>query len=411
VALTFTVKPHKDEPVDNATLLGAGKMVSTLADFLASKDLISPLVIAVNGEWGSGKTSLITTVKKELEKKGTVTAIFNAWQYEYSEPAGAMVYQIVSQTGPNKEIRRKAKEMAGLALDIFARKTAGIDLPAIKQHFEGSVSAVTTLSNRLEKYLQEDVQAERMVVFIDDLDRCSLENVIQLLEAVKLFLTVPKAVFVLAVDISKVKLAWSLKYGRVEQSIDEGPVHGKADRLTEEGLKYLEKIIQIQLELPKPSNEQLKEYLKSLDPGYTDDFCNLIAALNLTNPRSIKRFLNLVSFRANIPETGGMKTEAALVWTAMEHAAGEEAAAKMYNAYGDPSMFLQAINELGGFSESSWENQLKSSSKLSLFSNVSLGKLSLRDFWHFSKAVRPFSGKGGDIYTALGQIVAFSRRA
>lgn len=397
MALTFTVKPHKDEPVDNATLLGARKMVSTLTEFLTSNDLISPLVIAVNGEWGSGKTSLIKTVKKEVENNGMVTAMFNAWQYEYSQPAGAMVYEIIRQTRPDEErLKARAIDMAMLTLDIFARKTAGMDLAEAKKHFEGSVSAITTLNEKLHKFLRDEVKVKRLVVFIDDLDRCSLENVIQLLEAIKLFLTVPKIVFVLAVDISKVKLAWSIKYGKSEQ-------------LTEEGLKYLEKIIQIQLELPKPTPEQLTEYLKSLDSGYTDDFCNLIAILNLRNPRAIKRFLNLVSFRATIPETQGMKTEAAVVWTALETAAGEGGAAKLFKVHGNAQKFCAAINELGGLPDNSWERELQSSSRLShLRGNIE--KISLRELRELAKAVRPFSGIGGEIYSSLDQIVAFSRR-
>lgn len=48
----------EDEPVDNAELLGLGKFAETIFTFLTSENLISPLAIAINGEWGSGKTSL-----------------------------------------------------------------------------------------------------------------------------------------------------------------------------------------------------------------------------------------------------------------------------------------------------------------------------------------------------------------
>jgi hypothetical protein len=62
----------------------------------------------------------------------------------------------------------------------------------------------------------------------------------------------------IAVDISKIKLAWSYKYGKI-------------DDFAKEGFKYLEKIFQIEKAIPIPSSEQVKEYVKCLCPGCSDD--------------------------------------------------------------------------------------------------------------------------------------------
>jgi predicted KAP-like P-loop ATPase len=62
----WSINPLLDEPIHDAKLLGLEKTVEALYNFLSSKSLITPLAIAINGEWGSGKTSLINTLKIRL---------------------------------------------------------------------------------------------------------------------------------------------------------------------------------------------------------------------------------------------------------------------------------------------------------------------------------------------------------
>ena len=77
----------KDEPKlnDFDDDFGLSKLAKRLTDILLSTSTPTPFTIGINGEWGSGKTSLINDVCKRIkskEDKNIETAIYNAWEYE-----------------------------------------------------------------------------------------------------------------------------------------------------------------------------------------------------------------------------------------------------------------------------------------------------------------------------------------
>jgi hypothetical protein len=65
----------KDEPLDDAILLGMEGRVKALYEFIKSDDIITPLVMAIHGEWGSGKTSLLLTLKKRIVDHVTIRSL------------------------------------------------------------------------------------------------------------------------------------------------------------------------------------------------------------------------------------------------------------------------------------------------------------------------------------------------
>jgi hypothetical protein len=299
-----------DDPTDNANLLGFGVFVETMSNFLLSPSLISPLVIAINGEWGSGKTSLIRTIKKRIDTAGQQCVFFDAWRFEYSDPAAALIWEVTANLGSkSQELADRARSIGKLAFDIFVRKYAGMSLDEIKKHFSQHVTATDNLATGLQSLVKESIGDKRVVVFIDDLDRCSLENVLQVLESLKLFLNLRNFVFVVAVDIDKLKLAWSYKYGAVDHTANEG-------------LHYLEKIFQIEVGIPQPTSKEIREYIQSLDPKMPTEFTELISLARVSNPRRIKRVLNLISLRSSVSGEAVGKTEAAVIWTVLEALAG-----------------------------------------------------------------------------------------
>ena len=121
-----------------------------------------------------------------------------------------------------------------------------------------------------------------LVVFIDDLDRCSDEVVVKICEAVKLYLDAPGLIFVIACD----------------QSVLARGVASSARGGTGEGRSYLEKIIQVAYRMPPPDEEQIRKLID----GYaresgTDSLINKAVADILAegtgrNPRRIKRIIN-----------------------------------------------------------------------------------------------------------------------
>ncbi len=95
--------------------------------------------------------------------------------------------------------------------------------------------------------LSKTKSVSNLVVIIDDLDRCSPDRIIDTLEAVKLFLSVPKTTFIVAVDERVIEYAVNTRYPRNE--------------VYEISKDYIEKIIQIPVKIPELSPKDLENYL------------------------------------------------------------------------------------------------------------------------------------------------------
>jgi hypothetical protein len=111
---------------------------------------------------------------------------------------------------------------------------------------------------------------DRVVIFIDDLDRCLPDNIVSLLEIVKLFLAVPMTAFVIGADERLVRHAVARRYPDIGD--DEDSV----------SRDYLEKMIQIPIRIPP------------MTPGETETYLNLLgcgAHLDLDSSRKIRTFI------------------------------------------------------------------------------------------------------------------------
>ena len=92
-------------------------------------------------------------------------------------------------------------------------------------------------------------QIDNLIVMIDDLDRCTPERVIETLEAVKLFLSVPKTTFIIAVDNQVMKYSIENKYPKITEDSEDFSDN------------YIEKIIQLPINIPELSETDIKNYL------------------------------------------------------------------------------------------------------------------------------------------------------
>ncbi|MBN1993583.1 MAG: SUMF1/EgtB/PvdO family nonheme iron enzyme [Anaerolineae bacterium] len=122
----------------------------------------------------------------------------------------------------------------------------------------------------------------RLVVFVDDLDRCLPERTVEVLEAIKLFLDVPGCIFVLGVDPAKVQEGVRLRY--------------KTALAPAESAHYLEKIIQVPFILPDIDVQDMRGFVEQLQVDFPppQPQCVDVFALGLDpNPRQIKRAINI----------------------------------------------------------------------------------------------------------------------
>lgn len=264
----------------------------TIAEF-AEDPKLSPLTVGLYGSWGSGKSSLLHLIEKNLLKDGsqTICITMNAWQFEgYEDAKIAIMESLLKLLLKNKGIAQKTTDaikalvkrvdfiklgtnLASKGLPFALSAITGnpiplaVNLTSTLSDFE---SLPTQLENFKESYLKSEEESSQtenvrkfreefakmlnemenlssLVVIIDDLDRCSPERIIDTLEAVKLFLAVPKTTFIVAVDQRIIEYAVDVKYPKangVEISND-----------------YIEKIIQLPIKIPELSPKDIENYM------------------------------------------------------------------------------------------------------------------------------------------------------
>jgi len=286
--------------------------VDSLAQFISECD--TPMTIAIQGDWGSGKTSMMNMIREKLGDR-VITAWFNTWQFSQFGMSSQLSYSFLSyltnqicSSDNNQELLKKIKKItfgfARLAAKIAVENTAGgvaadamdklsdegfnyaDEIISVKEKFEQGVQDKLTQANKGKDIVQKD----RVVVFVDDLDRLPPEIAVELLEVLKLFVDVEKCVFVLAIDYAVVTQGIRKKYG---------------DIMTEDkGKSFFDKIIQLPFKMPVGLynlDNYVKRTLADFKINLDDDEKELDIYKGLflrsigQNPRTLKRLFN--SFR------------------------------------------------------------------------------------------------------------------
>ncbi len=269
------------------------------------------MTVAIQGGWGTGKTSVMNMLSKDLESEADVHVVhFNTWQYSQfdlgDQLATSLLLRIISGMPDTEESEPKKvrlfKIAQGLAL-ASAQVAAPILSHAANTVIPGAGDSLRELASRVALREQElevgpieaierlrnefaqlvEVSGKRVLVFVDDLDRLEPERAVELMEAIKLFLDVPNCVFVLAIDFDVVKRGVMQKYG-----------NGFSDR---KARAFFEKIIQVPFQLPTHVYETrslLEDGLARSNASERDlDACVELAKASIgTNPRATKRLVN-----------------------------------------------------------------------------------------------------------------------
>ena len=173
----------------------------------------TPLTLGVHAPWGMGKSSLMRRLEKRLKKEKNVSTVwFNAWTFEGEDVLEGLVKSVLSALDQNvlrKVLKSdKFKAVLKVVLSIVSR-SAGIDklVDDLWQHITDDPRARNEIQDvikaAMDSWVEEtpEMESGRLIaVFIDDLDRCSPENVFRVFEAIKLYLDAPGFVFVLGMD-------------------------------------------------------------------------------------------------------------------------------------------------------------------------------------------------------------------
>jgi hypothetical protein len=285
---------------------------------------VLPVTVGVFGDWGGGKSSIMKMLQKELSNEdaypNVVCLYFNGWTFEgYEDAKSALLSSILIQLGEHKKFGPKAKdwvvkllkrlkwmELGKLAIKhvgvpvAVAAATGGVAaIPVAAAMVAGAVvhsslgktdsgeendstpdinwpalieaspekpdlMGVRKFRDEFETMLKK-TEISVLVVLIDDLDRCLPERLIETLEAIKLFVSVPRTAFVIGADPRIVRHAISSRYVKRQLQHPTSEEASEARR-EEDGLiqDYLEKLIQVPYQLPRLSPSEIETYLNLL---------------------------------------------------------------------------------------------------------------------------------------------------
>lgn len=265
-----------------------------------------PVTIGVHGDWGAGKSSVLKMTAQAFEgEKRVVTLWFNGWVFEGFEDAKTVVIEtLVAELRRARPTSTKVAEAAKKVLKRVdwlkvAQKTAGLAFTAttgipspdlLKSLYEGlsglaanpgqvliaeNLKSVTeqaggllkaaetsseTVTDQMHGFREEfdalldAADIDQLVVLIDDLDRCLPETAISTLEAIRLFLFVPRTAFVIAADEAMIE--YSVRRHFPDLPASSGPMTYARN--------YLEKLIQVPFRIPALGLAETRAYVTLL---------------------------------------------------------------------------------------------------------------------------------------------------
>jgi hypothetical protein len=280
----------------------------------------TPMTIGIQGEWGSGKTSLLNAIYHSLDKEGGkyLQIWINSWEHSLlTSPEEALlkiINAIINEMilgDDDKARQHNIKESTGNlikgALRLGAAVVGGSKGSEVAEEMLGTnVNSIKELRDQLIT-LANEIQsrntnpAEKIIIYVDDLDRIEPKDAVLVLELLKNIFSIPNCVFVLAIDYQVVVKGLEHKFGK------------RTEENEWEFRAFFDKIIQLPFMMPMGQYNKGK-YVSNLlhQIGFIDSKEKFVEqidrVLNYTiggNPRSLKRLVNslaLINIFAAIDE-------------------------------------------------------------------------------------------------------------
>lgn len=254
-----------DEPFKN-DLLNREQYADILTSLIDTSK--TGFTMSINATWGYGKTTFIRMWEAKLRAQGYSTVYINAWEKDYiQDPFAVVISTIWEQTQKQnshiKDIATTVKELADIASKIIAYRYIGdAALDAFKKGISNDVKCNFVLDDYIEhtkriedfkkqlheyvKQLQEqEGSKDKLVIFVDELDRCRPTYAIEMLERIKHLFSIENIVFVLSVDQSVLHESIKGFYGSSNISAEN----------------YLRRFVDIEYCLPEPSIDKYIDFL------------------------------------------------------------------------------------------------------------------------------------------------------
>ena len=308
-----------DQPILSSSedLLKVEKYSQALSNFIANSE--TPITIGLQGEWGTGKTSLMSLLLEDFSRDGREVKIATSWvnTWEYSMFKGAHETTPGVLRGMLEKLKESCKErgvwtltdgakdrfgkatrfLGGLANQVLANQT-GLNVKdaasgvSDKTRYLAEIAEIKALIAGLIQELIDDSKnpVEKVVFFVDDLDRIPPSDAVEVLESLKNIFDIPNCVFLLAIDYEVVVKGLESKFGPKTESNER------------EFRSFFDKIIQVPFSMPVGTYdienflvEKLKKLEVEIDETNRELFTKSVRFTIGSNPRSLKRYLNSFS--------------------------------------------------------------------------------------------------------------------
>ncbi len=356
---------------------GFDAYANALAEMIATKYNKTPFTIGISGEWGSGKTTLMKEIEKKIN---TILAInkkhfrriktvwFNAWKYKDEEQIlAALINEIITKIENDqsfinkigdegiKKIRKTWKSLNWtnvikgmvqatgkivLNVDMESLLEFNDDKKLVSEQYKEHLSFYDVFNKHFDKLLWEYLEVDKwedrlkslkknsqakvilpdqeaaLVIFIDDLDRCPLPKIIQILETIKVFLDKKGCIFVLG----------------AAKNIIRDALKNKPDYNNVDADKFLEKIIQIDFSLPRKTSDNSQKFIEEIKQQLNikgkdiEKIIEIILPILDFNPRRIIALFNRIKLQESVFRHSNntiVPFEKMIIWSAIEKYKGE----------------------------------------------------------------------------------------
>jgi len=290
--------PLSDDPIEfnEDDLLGREKFIDDFYQTITTyaKNNSSSMVFSLNGSWGEGKTSALNLLGGALEKNEKIIVYkFNPWNFSSSEQLIESFYEGLSETLNQYYFLPNLKKLFTRYRKILSScvKLTGLNLDL--DFGEENIDQLHDKINQWISYTQKTI-----VVMLDDLDRLTREELLEVFKLVKLSARFNNFIFILSYDPLII-------YKLQKENLNIDP-------------EFLEKIVQMPIPLPKITPKDISNYLNSklkefmttnlgiIEEEYIEEIlkdlqriCFKYQGILFPTLRSVKRYLN--GLMVNLP--------------------------------------------------------------------------------------------------------------
>jgi len=277
----------------------------------------TPFTVGVFGDAGKGKTSLMKFIQNEIIEQKTeekiISVFFNAWKFEKDEHPLLDLCSAIEKDIQKRRTDFDEDIIANILDYVKYLKYAVANIKVQAEIHDSNDIINNNIDKDLEKQLlnqstyfqifellkglEKVLNSEkfRIIIFIDDLDKCLPKNAIKLLESINLVLNLKGLSFVLGIDRDTIESFLEQRYNN-------------EFNLKNQGKNYLDKMIQLPFYLPSYSGK-IDNFINNLYPDSENgiklekdikDVILSISSLEIMTPRFIVRLINRIKVNSKI---------------------------------------------------------------------------------------------------------------